>query len=580
MAAISALGASDYSTTAGNKTASATPAVGDLLVAVCMNTGRTSAQPPTFSDTGAGGTWTRHGTAFVKNASADAGWIFVRDNLVASATSHTFNMTQSGDTGGGFAVFKITGMSKTGLSAIRQLGKQDNAATGTPSVTMGAAIITGNPVLGAVHTAQTGTANTAPPTGGYTETHDSGYNTPATGREICVRSSGETRTTVPWTAATTSAFGAVFVEFDAAAVVQAAAPTSLALTTFAPTIRLNKIATPPKTALALTTFAPTVTAPNNKRVTPTTTALALITFAPTIARPQRVTPGVSALTLSAFAPTVRTPRLVTPTTAALTLSAFAPNVSVESHGVTVTPDAAALALTTFAPTIRLPRLVTPTNAALVLATFTPTVLTPRQVVPATAALALAAFAPTVLTPRRVEPPVSSLTLTTFAPAIAISDHQRVVPASTALTLSGFAPTVRLPKLATPIAAGLTITTFAPGIYSGTTVVAQAAALALSTFAPEVATTANLRVVPAPAALALNTFPPEVGRSALVVVDSALLTLTTFPPDVDISGVSGLFDGEEVASVSVMAGLSASVSIDSNSGEVSLVPAGSAEVVLH
>lgn len=208
-----------FNTTAGNKSPTAfTPAVGDLLVVVCFNSGRTTAQPPTVSCTAQGITFTRHGTAMTKATSADAAWIFVADSFCTTASSTTVTMTQSGDTGGGCFVYRIGGLTRAGLAAIKQVGKQDNAAAGTPSITMGAAIQTGNPVIGAVFNGTNSTTTTAPPTTPtYTENFDNGYTTPANGAETCHVASGETRTTVPWTAASASVFGSLLVEIDASA---------------------------------------------------------------------------------------------------------------------------------------------------------------------------------------------------------------------------------------------------------------------------------------------------------------------------------------------------------------------------
>lgn len=200
-------------TTAGAKTTTtAAPAIGDLIVVVAYNSGRTAAQAPTITDSQSGTyTQVQSGT---KNSSADSHWIFIRTTLIAATTSTTYTSTPvATDTGGGLAVYRVAGMTLTGASAARQVGKQDNASTGTPSITMPAAILTANACIGMVHTTQTGTTNTAPPTG-WTESADSGYGTPSSGTEIVHINSGETLTTVPWTAATTSAFGSMIVELD------------------------------------------------------------------------------------------------------------------------------------------------------------------------------------------------------------------------------------------------------------------------------------------------------------------------------------------------------------------------------
>jgi len=82
---------------------------------------------------------------------------------------------------------------------------------------MGQAILTTNPVIGLVFNGTNGATTTAPPTN-WTENFDNGYNVPASGMETCHRSSGETLTTVPWTAASASAFGTILAEFDASSV--------------------------------------------------------------------------------------------------------------------------------------------------------------------------------------------------------------------------------------------------------------------------------------------------------------------------------------------------------------------------
>ena len=215
MAAITAIGATAWTTTAGDKTSAPTPAAGCLIVCIGGNSGRTTAQAPTVSDTLPGGTYTIHSTAATTNTSADSMWVAVRNNLVtdSAATTITWSPPGAADTGGGFRSYQITGMTRCGLNAIRQVGKQDNQAAGTPSITMGTAFLTGNCGIGMILDATNGSANCAPPTS-WTESADTGYTTPPTGMEQCRRDSGETNTTIAWTAATPSGFASLLVEFD------------------------------------------------------------------------------------------------------------------------------------------------------------------------------------------------------------------------------------------------------------------------------------------------------------------------------------------------------------------------------
>lgn len=215
--------ASAWTTTAGAKQAlvpTGTLAAGTLLLVICANSGRTTAQAPTISDNwagGAGSTWTQV-IAATKNASADSMWVFVRDNVVwdpaSPGTNGTVTMTPvAGDTGGGLRVFALIAGGRTGLGAVRQSGKQDNVASGTPAVPLGGAALTTNGLIGAVFTGSNVTTNVVEPST-WTESEDVGYNSPTSGIEWVYKSTGFTGSTVTWGGAAASAFCAVAVELD------------------------------------------------------------------------------------------------------------------------------------------------------------------------------------------------------------------------------------------------------------------------------------------------------------------------------------------------------------------------------
>lgn len=205
---------SAWTTTAGNKTVTATPAVGDLIVVIAGNSGRTTAQAPTITDNNAAGTYAQVKAA-TKNASADSLWMFVRNALVPAASSTIFTMAPvATDTGGGLIVLSVTGVKNVGSKAVVKSGSQDNQAAGTPSINMGAVISALNAAIGAVLTTSNSSANTAPPTG-WSESADAGYNTPPTGIEVAVIASGETLQTIAWTAATATAFASMIIELAA-----------------------------------------------------------------------------------------------------------------------------------------------------------------------------------------------------------------------------------------------------------------------------------------------------------------------------------------------------------------------------
>lgn len=207
MAAVSLLG-STINTTAGAKTVTATPAVGDLIVIVLQASKATSASL-TFSaptDDNSSGTYTLVGTSSfycTDNATFRVyGAVYVRDSLIASASSTIFTMPAPvTDDGGGLAVLKITGMSKAGSSAIRQF-KSATSGSGTfsanPSTgTWTSARLTTNPTIGVVVNSTNPAAMI--PTSQFTELIDTGYTTPTTGFEIQSRNSGDTGSTMVWT---------------------------------------------------------------------------------------------------------------------------------------------------------------------------------------------------------------------------------------------------------------------------------------------------------------------------------------------------------------------------------------------
>lgn len=220
MATVTSLGIT-FNTNAGAKTVVATPAVGDVIVVVVANTGRTTAQPGALTDDNTDG----HGTyqlvsaaTATKATSADTMWVYIRADSIQKAVSTTWTLTPlgGGDSGGGLQVFKITGMSITSLAAVRQAAVANNgSAAGTPGPVLGVAALTGNPLIGAVFNATNPAGMTAP--ANFTESQDVGYNTPTTGLETVLASSGVTASTITWGSTSGSAFCATVVELDASA---------------------------------------------------------------------------------------------------------------------------------------------------------------------------------------------------------------------------------------------------------------------------------------------------------------------------------------------------------------------------
>ena len=208
-----------FTTTAGTKTGTATPALNDLIVITVACSSTTDMAAITVSDNNAGGAGVYTFIARYWDATRDL-WIafYVRTALIASATSTIFSAPIVGDTGGGLVVHRVSGMTRTGASAVRQQSGLSGAASTTPTGTMPGAVLTANPVIGAVINASNPAAMTPRGTPVYTESGDAGYATPATGIETMFINSGETGTAIAWGGTSASAYSCMVVELDTSAV--------------------------------------------------------------------------------------------------------------------------------------------------------------------------------------------------------------------------------------------------------------------------------------------------------------------------------------------------------------------------
>lgn len=212
MAAITLLGTATWTATSGTKTVTATPAVGDLIVIVTAHTGNTSSSTPT--DDNSSGTYTRI-TSAVKASSADTLGIHIRTALIGAASSTVFTHAPGTSSGGGLAVFKVTGMTRTGAAAARQSAVQSNqGAGGTPTPVLGSAALTANALIAALFNATNPAGMTPRASPAWTERNDSGYNTPASGLETMTIDSGETGTSIAWGGTSASAFCDLVLELD------------------------------------------------------------------------------------------------------------------------------------------------------------------------------------------------------------------------------------------------------------------------------------------------------------------------------------------------------------------------------
>lgn len=211
-----AISATTTTDNAALTTGAFTPSANDLLLAVAVVTGQ--ANGGTFSDSQGLG-WTQV-QATVQNGSADSLVMAVANNLTANS-SMTVTFTPAGaptSTGIAMSVVRIGGMSRTGASAIRQSGKQDNgAAAGTPTVTWGSTSLSANLCYAAVGNGSNPPSITQP--SGWFGNNNTGYTTPTTGIEDFRINSNFTNSTVTWGGTSATAFSAIAAELDTSAAV-------------------------------------------------------------------------------------------------------------------------------------------------------------------------------------------------------------------------------------------------------------------------------------------------------------------------------------------------------------------------
>lgn len=205
-----------WTTAAGNKTVTATPALNDLIVVVAATSGLAGGTTA-VSDNNSGGAGTYVQVDVDQTGFSTTGvlTVWVRTALVASASSTVFTASQASSSGGGLTVFSVAGMTRTGASAVRGSGGQSSGTSGTtPAPVLTQAALTGNPVIGAVANGTSPAGLTPRSSPAYTEASDLGYATPTTGLESMFINSGETASTITWGGTSASTFASIAVELD------------------------------------------------------------------------------------------------------------------------------------------------------------------------------------------------------------------------------------------------------------------------------------------------------------------------------------------------------------------------------
>ena len=206
-------GAATFNTTAGNKTATATPAVGDLIVVVAPATGVATTVVADNNADGLG-TYTKIGSSFTGFSTAGDLSIWVRNAFVGSATSTVFTVTQTSSTGGGLDVYRVSGMSRTGAGAVRSSGGQSTGTASTaPAPVLSLTPLSANPIITAVASGTNPPGLTAPSSFTATVTN-LGYATPTTGMDTTYATSGITTATITWGSTSATAFASIAIELD------------------------------------------------------------------------------------------------------------------------------------------------------------------------------------------------------------------------------------------------------------------------------------------------------------------------------------------------------------------------------
>lgn len=206
-------GASTWNTTADSKTASLTPAVGDLLVVVAASSGLAGGTTA-VSDDNSTGAYTQVDVDRTGFSTTGVLTVWVRNTLVPAASPTVVTAAQVGSTGGGLHVYRLSGMTLLGAAAVRSSGGESSGGiSGTPAPVLSDTPVARNPVLIAVACGVNAAVMTARTN--YTEGADSGYNSPATGLGSAVLNSGEISATLTFAGATGAAtFASVGVEFE------------------------------------------------------------------------------------------------------------------------------------------------------------------------------------------------------------------------------------------------------------------------------------------------------------------------------------------------------------------------------
>jgi hypothetical protein len=215
-----------WDTAAGNKTVVATPAVGDAIIVIAGTSGLAGGTISMGDNQAVASTYTQIDVDYTGFSTTGVLTAWVRNSLITAAASTTWTATQTGSSGGGLSVLRISGISIVGLGSIRGCGGQSTGTAGTTPapVLLGRigttfsgtqAALTGNVVISAVANGATAASMTVRSSPAYAEDFDNGYSTPGTGLCVSHINSGETASTITWGSTSATAFASIAFELDA-----------------------------------------------------------------------------------------------------------------------------------------------------------------------------------------------------------------------------------------------------------------------------------------------------------------------------------------------------------------------------
>lgn len=237
-------------------TASFTPATDDLLLVEVAGSGTRAAASCSDSD---GGTYTEIG--HIDYGSSSRAYYYVADQLASgSSITVTFDCTGDAATRAGIFVRRISGITRTGLSAILQSDTDTGAAGGTPTVVFPSSCQTGNSIQWLAQQLSNNGIS-LPTEGSFTEDQDSG--TTNLRIEAAFQDSGFTGTTLTSGATTAGSYAVMGVEVDTSAasggVTVEPAVVTAAGAVVTPTVVLGSVTiTPTAVAAVGAVVAPTV----------------------------------------------------------------------------------------------------------------------------------------------------------------------------------------------------------------------------------------------------------------------------------------------------------------------------------